>query len=152
MILKMLQFLSICILYYSNNVYLHSFLILTLRTSEAGIPALRNFPVASEAGIPAWRKLPCSVGSRYTGTRMPESYRYRQDSSWKILFSMKYNEYLWTSFACEQLAANVRVRCRDFSKLRAYAVYSNRRPPSLFHKHCEILRPTLRMWKTLKRW
>ena len=36
---------------------------------------------------------------------------------------------------------NVRVRCSDFSKLRVYAVYSNRRPPSLFGEHCEILRP-----------
>ena len=35
--------------------------------------------------------------------------------------------------------ANVRVRCTDFSKLSVYAVYSNRRPPSLFGEHCEIL-------------
>ena len=35
--------------------------------------------------------------------------------------------------------ANVRVRCRDFSKLRVYAVYWNQRPPSLFGEHCEIL-------------
>ena len=47
--------------------------------------------------------------------------------------------------------ANVRVRCSDFSKLRVYAVYSNRHPPSLLGEHCEILRwQTLR--KTLKRW
>ena len=43
---------------------------------------------------------------------------------------------------CEQvlhldtLAANVRVRCSDFSTLRVYAVYSNRHPPSLFGEHC----------------
>ena len=47
--------------------------------------------------------------------------------------------------------ANVRVRFSDFSKLRVYAVYSNRHPPSLFDEHCKILRwQTLR--KTLKRW
>ena len=51
----------------------------------------------------------------------------------------------------EVLAPNVRVRYSDFSKLLVYAVYSNRRPPSLFGKHCEILRwRTLR--KTWKRW
>ena len=45
----------------------------------------------------------------------------------------------------------MRVRCSDFSKLRVYAVYSNRHLPSLFGEHCEILRwRTLR--KTLKRW
>ena len=45
----------------------------------------------------------------------------------------------------------MRVRCSDFSKLRVYAVYSNRRPPSLFGEHWEILRwRTLR--KTLKIW
>ena len=45
----------------------------------------------------------------------------------------------------------VRVRCRHLSKLHVHAVYSNRRPPSLFDEHCEILRwRTLR--KTLKRW
>ena len=49
------------------------------------------------------------------------------------------------------LAANVWVRCSDFSKLRVYAVYSNRHPPSLFGEQCEILRlRTLR--KSLKRW
>ena len=41
-------------------------------------------------------------------------------------------------FCIGHLAANVRVRCSDFSKLRVYAVYSNRRPPSLFGEHCEI--------------
>ena len=60
-------------------------------------------------------------------------------------------EFLGTNFAFGYLAANVRVWCRDFSKLRVYAVYSNRRPPSLFGEHCEILRwRTLK--KTLKRW
>ena len=49
-------------------------------------------------------------------------------------------------------SANVRVGCCDFSKLPVYAVYSNRRPPSLFGEHCAILRPTWRMWKTLKIW
>ena len=39
------------------------------------------------------------------------------------------------------LAANVRVRCSDFSELRVCAVYSNRRPLSLFGELCEILRP-----------
>ena len=64
---------------------------------------------------------------------------------------MKHSEFLGKSFAFGHLAANVRVRCRDFSKLRIYDVYSNRRPPSLFGGHCEILRwRTLR--KTLKRW
>ena len=64
---------------------------------------------------------------------------------------MKHSEFLWTSFAFGHLSANVRVRCSDFSKLRVYAGYLNRRPPSLFGKHCGILRWwTLR--KTLKRW
>ena len=34
--------------------------------------------------------------------------------------------------------ANVRVRCRDFPSYMS-AVYSNRRPPSLFGEHCKIL-------------
>ena len=66
---------------------------------------------------------------------------------------MKHSEFLWTSFAFGHLAANVRVRCSDLSnlKLRVYAVYSNRRLPSLFGEHCKIVpRQTLR--KTLKRW
>ena len=64
---------------------------------------------------------------------------------------MKHSEYLWTGFAFGHLAANIQVRCSDFSKLRVYAIYLNRRPPSLFGEHCEILRwRTLR--KTLKRW
>ena len=64
---------------------------------------------------------------------------------------MKHSEFLGTSFTFGHLAANVRVRCRDFLKLCVYAVYSNRRPPSLFGEHCEIFRwRTLR--KTLKRW
>ena len=54
---------------------------------------------------------------------------------------MKHREFLSTNFAFGHLAANVRVRCSDFSKLRVYAVYSNRHPPSLFGEHCEILRP-----------
>ena len=58
---------------------------------------------------------------------------------------------IFPNFAFGHLAANVRVRCSDFSKLRVYAVYSNRNPPSLFGDYCEILRwRTLR--KTLKRW
>ena len=64
---------------------------------------------------------------------------------------MKHSEFLWTSFAFGHLAANVRVRCSDFSKLLVYALYSNQRLPSLFGEHCESLRWwTLR--KTLKRW
>ena len=64
---------------------------------------------------------------------------------------MKHSEFLFTNYAFGHLAANVRVRRRDFSKLRVYAVYSNRHQPSLFGEHCEILRwRTLR--KTLKRW
>ena len=64
---------------------------------------------------------------------------------------MKHSEFLLTSFAFGHLAANIRVRCSDFSKLRVYVVYSNRLPPSLFGEHCEILRwRTLR--KTLKIW
>ena len=63
---------------------------------------------------------------------------------------MKHSEFLSTNFAFGHLATNVRVRCSDFSKLLVYAVYSNRRPPSLFGEHCAILRwQTLR--KTLKR-
>ena len=62
------------------------------------------------------------------------------------------SEFLWTDFEFGHLAANVRVRCSDFSKLPVYAVYSNRRPPSLFGEHCVILRPTWRVWKMLKRW
>ena len=64
---------------------------------------------------------------------------------------MKQSEFLWTSFAFGHLAANVRVRCSEFSKLRVYAVYSKWHPPTLFGEHCKILRwQTLR--KTLKRW
>ena len=59
---------------------------------------------------------------------------------------MKHSEFLWTSFAFGHLAANVRVRCSEFSKLHVYAVYSNWRPPSLFGEHCEILR-----WRTLRK-
>ena len=64
------------------------------------------------------------------------------------------NLYEQKKFAFGHLAANVRVRCSDFSKskLPVYAVYSNRRPPSLFDEHCAILRRTWRMCKTLKRW
>ena len=39
-----------------------------------------------------------------------------------------------------------------FRILYVYAVDANRRPPSLFGKLCAILRPTWRMWKTLKGW
>ena len=63
-----------------------------------------------------------------------------------IIISMKHSEFLWTSFAFGHLAANVRVRCSEFSKLRVYAVYSNRRPSSLFGEHCEIMR-----WQTLRK-
>ena len=63
-----------------NVTALYKLSYLTLRTSEAGIPALRkllwrctsvyrlctNIPVASHAGIPALRKLPCGVARRYT--------------------------------------------------------------------------------------
>ena len=113
--------------------------LLTLRTSEAGIPALRNFPVASHAGIPALRKLPCSVGSRYTGGTVCQ--RQASDAGipalfsnayWhlnarvieiqtrqqlKIICSVKPSKFLGTSFAFGHLAANVRVRCRDFFKV-----------------------------------
>ena len=41
--------------------------VLTLRTLQAGVPALRKLPVASHAGIPALRKLSCGVTRRYTG-------------------------------------------------------------------------------------
>ena len=37
---------------------------------------------------------------------------------------MKHSEFLLTSSAFGHLAANVRVRCSDFSKLLVYAVYS----------------------------
>ena len=48
-------------------------------------------------------------------------------------------------------SGQIQVSCRDFSKLRVYAVYSNRHSPSLFGEHCKILRwRTLR--KILKRW
>ena len=134
-------------------------MLLTLRMSEAGIPALR--------------KLPCGVGSRYTGGTVCQ--RQASDAGIPALFSnaywhrnalvieiqtrqqlkknvsIKHIEFLRTSFAFRHLAANIRVRCSDFSKLLVYAVYSNQRPPSLFGEHCEILRwQTLR--KTLKRW
>ena len=137
---------------------------LTLRTSEAGIPALC--------------KLPCCNARRYTGFAQTSLWRrkrvYRRHGMSTSLFSNAYwhqnarvieiqtrqqlknivfstkQRIVW-SFAFEHLAANVRVRCSDFSKLLVYAVYSNRRPPSLFGEHCEILRwRTLR--KTLKRW
>ena len=64
---------------------------------------------------------------------------------------MKHSEFLCTNFAFGHLAANVRVRCSDFSKLSVYAVYSNQHPPSLFGEHSVISRwRTLR--KELKRW
>ena len=48
---------------------------------------------------------------------------------------MKYSEFLGTSIAFGHLAANVPVRCSDFSKLHVYVVYLNRHPPSLFGEH-----------------
>ena len=102
------------------------------------------------AGIPALRKLPCGVGSRHTGGTVCQ--RQASDAGIPALFSnaywhlnarivdiqtrqqlknvsMKHSEFLGTSFAFGHLAANV--RCKEFSKLRVYAVYSNRRSPSL---------------------
>ena len=113
----------------------------------------------SEAGIPALRKLPCGVGSRYTSGTVCQ--RQASEAGISALFSNSYwhlsarvielqtrqqlknnfsherQQILWTSFAFGHLAANVRVVCSDFSKLRVYAVYSNRHPPSLFGKHCK---------------
>ena len=131
--------------------------LLTLRTSEAGIPALR--------------KLPCGVARRYTGIAQTSLWRRKPvnrrngmstpgvERRYTGMFSNAYwllnarvieiqtrqqlknnlfpwnSEFFGTSFAFGHLAANVRVRCRDFSKLHVYAVYSNRRPPSLFGEH-----------------
>ena len=127
----------------------------------------------SDAGIPALRKLPCCIRSRYTGGTVCQrqasqvgipalfSNAYWHLNAWVIeiqtreqlknICPMKHSDFLWTSFAFGHPAANVRVRCSDFSKLHVYAVYSNRHPPSLFGEHCENLWCwTLR--KTLKRW
>ena len=52
-----------CIQKICNYILQH----LTLRTSEAGIPALHKLPCSVARGIPALRKLPCGVGSQYTG-------------------------------------------------------------------------------------
>ena len=128
-----------------------------------------NFPTAPEVDIPSARYVNAHARSRYTDgtvyqhqppeggiqTLFANAYCHRNAQVIEIQtrqkFSMTYSEFLWTNFAFEHLAANVRVRCSDFSKLRVYAVYSNRHPPSLFGEHCEILRwRTLR--KTLKSW
>ena len=61
---------------------------LTLRTSEAGIPALCKLPVASETGILALRKLPCGIGSRYTGDTVCQ--RQASDAGIPALFSNAY--------------------------------------------------------------
>ena len=142
---------------HSNNDTRAKKPVLTLKTSDAGIPALR--------------KLPCGVGRRYAGGTVCQ--RQASDADIPALFSNAYwhlnarvkeiqtRQQLKNNFSHEiqriflnkfciwtHLAANVRVRCSDFSKLRA--VYSNRHPPSLLGEHCEILRwQTLR--KTLKR-
>ena len=130
--------------------------------------------MASHAGIPVLRKFLCGVGSRYTGgtvyqhlasdagilalfsneywhlnARVIEIQTRQQLKNY--FFSMEHSKFFRTSFAIGHLAANVRVRCSNFSKLRVYAVYSNRHPPSLFGGHCEILRWWTLM-KTLKRW
>ena len=62
--------------------------MLTLRPSEAGIPALHKLPVASHAGIPALHKLPCGVGSRYTGGTVYQ--RQASDAGIPALFSNAY--------------------------------------------------------------
>ena len=104
--------------------------------------------MASHAGIPALRKLPCGVGSRYTGETVCQ--RQVSDAGIPALFSNAYwplngrviekqtrqqlnnnffhehSEFFGTSIAFGHLVTNVRARCRDFSKLRVYAVYSNR--------------------------
>ena len=119
------------------------------------------------------RKLLCGVRSRYTGGTVCQ--RQTSEVGIPTLFSnvcwhlharvieIQTSQQLKNNFSHEtqQIFVNkfgiwtpsvqVRVRCSDFSKLRVYAVYSNRHPPSLFGKHCEILRwRTLR--KMLKRW
>ena len=110
-----------------------------------------NFSTAPEVGMPSARYVNASTRSRYTdGTvyqRQPpevgiqtlfsNSYWHRNARDIEIQtrqhlknnFSMKHSEFLWKNCAFEHLAANVRVRCSDFSKLPVYAVYSNR------HRH-----------------
>ena len=66
-------------------------------------------------------------------------------------FSHETQRIFVNKFAFGHLAANIRVRWSDFSKLRVFTVYSNKHLPSLFGEHCEIFRwRTLR--KTFKRW
>ena len=103
--------------------------------------------MASDAGIPALRKLSCGVRSRYTGGTVCQ--RQALDAGIPALFAnaywhlnarvievqtrqqlknnfpLKHSEFLGRSFAFGHLAANVRVRCSDFSKLRVYVLYSN---------------------------
>ena len=125
---------------------------LTLRTSEDSIPALHklpcgvarrytgfaqtslwrrtpvyrpcaNFPVASHAGIPA-------LFSKAYWHQNAQVIEIQTRQQLKNIFFPWNSEFLWTSFAFGHLAAIVRVRCSEFLKLRVYAIYSNRRPPS----------------------
>ena len=97
-------------------------IILTLRTSEAGIPALRMLScgvesrytggtvcqrLASEAGIPAL----FANAYWHLNARVIETQTRQQ---LKIIVPMKHSEFLCTGFAFGHLAANVRVRCSDF--------------------------------------
>ena len=144
---------------------------LTDRTSEAGISALRKLPCgvgrrytgfaqtflwhrkpvyrrhgqrqASNAGIPAL----FSYAYWHLNARVIEIQTRQQ---LKNNYFHEIQRIFVNKFCILTPSGNVRVRCSVFATLRVYAVYSNRRPPSLFGEHCKILRwQTLR--KTLKR-
>ena len=117
---------------------------LTLRTSEAGILALR--------------KLPCGVGRRYTG--------FAQTPLWRRKPVYRRHGMAGTRPGTRAAVPGTRSATRRRRRLVTNderdggdrwsnecgrrSVY-NRRPPSFFSEHCEILRwRTLR--KTLKRW
>ena len=128
--------------------------------------------MAPEVGIPSARYVNARARSRYAdGTvyqcRPPEvciqtlfsnAYWHRNARVIEIQtrqqlknnFVHETQRIFMNKFCIWTPSGNVRVRCSDFSKLPVYAVYSNRRPPSLFGVHCAIL--IWRMWKTLKRW
>ena len=114
-----------------------------------------NFPTPSDYGIPSKWLVPTRAGRRYNcdtvhsrsapadGIQSLFSNAYRHQhfevieiqttQRWKIIVSVKYSEFLWTNFTFGHLAANVPVRCSDFSKWPVFTIHLNRHPPYVRH-------------------
>ena len=125
---------------------------LTLRTLEACIPTaqtslrrqksvyrMHGSQRQAQKSVYHWHGMSTpGARSRYTDF-FSNAYRHRNTRVIEIQtrqqlknnFSHETQPILGTSIAFGHLAANIRVRLSDFSKLRVYAVYSNRHPPSL---------------------